>query len=124
MNERGEWPAAPKAGPPATFAAYKTNAQTPGMRTSAPRRPLFHGTGVALVTPFTPDLAVDYAGWRHLLDFCIDGGVDYLVINGTTGESPTTTVAEKTELLRTAVEYVAGRRAPGLRHRQQRYRGR
>ena len=79
------------------------------MRTSGSRLPTFHGTGVALVTPFTPDLAVDYAGWRHLLDFCIEGGVDYLVVNGTTGESPTTTAAEKAELLRTAVEHVAGR---------------
>ena len=79
------------------------------MSTSGFRLSAFHGTGVALVTPFTPDLAVDYAGWRHLLDFCIDGGVDYLVVNGTTGESPTTTAAEKNELLRTAVEHVAGR---------------
>ena len=73
------------------------------------RLPAFHGTGVALVTPFTPEMAVDYAGWRRLLDFCIEGGVDYLVVNGTTGESPTTTADEKTELLRTAVEHVAGR---------------
>jgi len=79
------------------------------MSTSGFRLPAFHGTGVALVTPFTPDLAVDYAGWRHLLDFCIDGGVDCLVVNGTTGESPTTTAAEKKELLRMAVEHVAGR---------------
>lgn len=79
------------------------------MHTSGSRLPAFHGTGVALVTPFTPDLAVDYAGWRHLLDFCIEGGVEYLVVNGTTGESPTTTAAEKAELLRTAVEHVAGR---------------
>ena len=79
------------------------------MHTSGIRLPAFHGTGVALVTPFTPDLAVDYAGWRHLLDFCIEGGVDYLVVNGTTGESPTTTAAERAELLRTAVEHVAGR---------------
>ena len=79
------------------------------MRTSGSRLPAFHGTGVALVTPFTPDLAVDYAGWRHLLDFCIDGGVEYLVVNGTTGESPTTTAVEKAELLRMAVEHVAGR---------------
>lgn len=79
------------------------------MHTSGTRLPAFHGTGVALVTPFTPDLAVDYAGWRHLLDFCIDGGVEYLVVNGTTGESPTTTAAEKAELLRMAVEHVAGR---------------
>jgi len=68
-----------------------------------------HGTGVALVTPFTPDFQVDYAGWRRLLDFTIAGGVEYLVVNGTTGESPTTTTAEKAELLRIAKEHVAGR---------------
>lgn len=68
-----------------------------------------HGTGVALVTPFTPALEVDYAGWRRLLDFCIDGGVEYLVINGTTGESPTVRAEEKAELLRVAREHVAGR---------------
>ena len=71
--------------------------------------PAFHGTGVALVTPFTSDFSVDYAGWRRLLDFCIDGGVEYLVVNGTTGESPTTTADEKAELLRVAKEQVAGR---------------
>lgn len=79
------------------------------MHTSGTRLPAFHGTGVALVTPFTPTLAVDYAGWRHLLDFCIDGGVEYLVVNGTTGESPTTTAVERAELLRVAVAHVAGR---------------
>ena len=68
-----------------------------------------HGTGVALVTPFTPDFQVDYAGWRNLLDYTITGGIEYLVINGTTGESPTTTTTEKTELLRIAKEHVAGR---------------
>jgi 4-hydroxy-tetrahydrodipicolinate synthase len=68
-----------------------------------------HGTGVALVTPFTPDFQVDYAGWRRLLDHTLQGGVEYLVINGTTGESPTTTAAEKAELLRIAKEHVAGR---------------
>ena len=79
------------------------------MKNSGSRLPLFHGTGVALVTPFTADFAVDYAGWRRLLDFCIEGGLDYLVVNGTTGESPTTTPAEKAELLRVAKEHVAGR---------------
>ncbi len=79
------------------------------MNNSGTRLPVFHGTGVALVTPFTADLAVDYAGWRRLLDFCIDGGVEYLVVNGTTGESPTTTADERVELLRVAKEQVAGR---------------
>jgi len=68
-----------------------------------------HGTGVALVTPFTSSGAVDYAAWRRLLDFTIVGGVEYLVINGTTGESPTVTPTEKAELLAIAHEYVAGR---------------
>jgi 4-hydroxy-tetrahydrodipicolinate synthase len=68
-----------------------------------------HGTGVALVTPFTPTHEVDYAGWRQLLDFTLAGGVEYLVINGTTGESPTTTTAEKAELLHMAKDHVAGR---------------
>ncbi|SFP84700.1 4-hydroxy-tetrahydrodipicolinate synthase [Hymenobacter arizonensis] len=79
------------------------------MNNSGTRLPAFHGTGVALVTPFTPDFAVDYPGWRRLLDFCIEGGVEYLVVNGTTGESPTTTADEKAELLRVAKEHVAGR---------------
>ena len=79
------------------------------MSHSASRLPAFYGTGVALVTPFAPDFAVDYVGWRRLLDFCIEGGVEYLVVNGTTGESPTTTAAEKTELLRVAKAHVAGR---------------
>ncbi len=68
-----------------------------------------HGTGVALVTPFTPTGAVDTAAWLRVLDFTITGGVEYLVINGTTGESPTVTPDEKADLLRLAHEHVAGR---------------
>lgn len=79
------------------------------MNNSAAPLPAFHGTGVALVTPFTSHFAVDYDAWRRLLDFCIEGGVEYLVVNGTTGESPATTAAEKAELLRVAVEHVASR---------------
>ncbi|MDU0370235.1 4-hydroxy-tetrahydrodipicolinate synthase [Hymenobacter endophyticus] len=69
------------------------------------------GTGVALVTPFTPtpDRAVDYPALRRLIDFTIDGGVEYLVINGTTAESPTLTTEEKAEILRVVKEHVAGR---------------
>ncbi|AMR26539.1 4-hydroxy-tetrahydrodipicolinate synthase [Hymenobacter psoromatis] len=68
-----------------------------------------HGTGVALVTPLTPTGAVDTNAWLRLLDFTINGGVEYLVINGTTGESPTVTPDEKTDLLQVAREHVAGR---------------
>ncbi|GAB2783372.1 4-hydroxy-tetrahydrodipicolinate synthase [Hymenobacter luteus] len=69
------------------------------------------GTGVALVTPFTPtpERAVDYAALRRLVDFTIEGGVEYLVINGTTAESATLTTEEKAEVLRVVREQVAGR---------------
>ncbi|MFD2787505.1 4-hydroxy-tetrahydrodipicolinate synthase [Hymenobacter rubripertinctus] len=71
----------------------------------------FRGTGVALVTPFTPtpDRAVDYPALRRLIDFQLAGGVDYLVINGTTAESPTLTTEEKAEIMRVAREHTAGR---------------
>ncbi|AYA36479.1 4-hydroxy-tetrahydrodipicolinate synthase [Hymenobacter oligotrophus] len=70
----------------------------------------FRGTGVALVTPFAPtDFSVDYPALRRLLDFVIEGGVEYIVINGTTAESPTTSAEEKAEILRVAKEHVAGR---------------
>ncbi|MBD1395920.1 4-hydroxy-tetrahydrodipicolinate synthase [Pontibacter sp. JH31] len=67
------------------------------------------GTGVALVTPFTSSLDVDYDGLRQLLDFTIGGGVEYLVVNGTTGESVTTTAAEKAEILAFVKKHVNGR---------------
>lgn len=69
----------------------------------------FRGTGVALVTPFTSNMAVDYEGLRKLLDFTIEGGVNYLVINGTTAESVTTTAAEKAEILAFIKKHVNGR---------------
>jgi 4-hydroxy-tetrahydrodipicolinate synthase len=67
------------------------------------------GTGVALVTPFSSNLDVDYDGLRRLLDFTIEGGVEYLVVNGTTGESVTTTAAEKAEVLAFVKKHVNGR---------------
>ncbi|MDX5417911.1 MAG: 4-hydroxy-tetrahydrodipicolinate synthase [Hymenobacteraceae bacterium] len=67
------------------------------------------GTGVALVTPFASNLDVDYDGLRKLLDFTLDGGVEYLVVNGTTGESVTTTAAEKAEILAFVKKHVNGR---------------
>lgn len=45
------------------------------------------GTGVALVTPFNNDKSVDYEGLENLLNHVINGGVDFLVLMGTTGES-------------------------------------
>ncbi|GAB3539033.1 4-hydroxy-tetrahydrodipicolinate synthase [Pontibacter brevis] len=66
------------------------------------------GTGVALVTPFTKDLAVDYDALQKLLDFVLEGKVNYIVINGTTAESATTSTAEKTEILKFIKAHVKG----------------
>ena len=49
----------------------------------------FSGTGVALITPFTSTKAVDYPALERIINHCIDGGVDYLVSLGTTGEAIT-----------------------------------
>ncbi|GAB2535968.1 4-hydroxy-tetrahydrodipicolinate synthase [Rufibacter soli] len=68
------------------------------------------GTGVALVTPFKADLSVDIEAFGRLIDFTLDNGVDYLVVNGTTGESVTTTPEERTQLLAFAKERIAGRK--------------
>lgn len=55
----------------------------------------FHGTGVAMVTPFQADGEVDYPALGKLIDHLIDGGVEYLVSLGTTGESATLSKDEK-----------------------------
>ena len=57
------------------------------------------GTGVALVTPFNSKQEVDYDAYENLLNFVLHGGVEYLVVLGTTGEAPTLSREEKTELL-------------------------
>jgi len=71
--------------------------------------PRFRGTAPALVTPFTPDDRIDEAAFRRLIDFQIDGGVEGLVVLGTTGENPTVTEAERRLLVDLALEHTAGR---------------
>lgn len=61
---------------------------------------LFKGTGVALVTPFNSELQIDYNSFEKLLEFNAQEGVDYFVVNGTTGESATTSKEEKRALLK------------------------
>jgi len=58
----------------------------------------FEGTGVALVTPFDEQLQVDYSGLKKLLEYTAKG-VDYYVVQGTTGESTTTSAKEKLAIL-------------------------
>ncbi|GAB3570863.1 4-hydroxy-tetrahydrodipicolinate synthase [Spirosoma luteolum] len=59
----------------------------------------FHGVGVAIVTPFTADHSIDFDGFGRVIRHVSDGGVRYIVLQGTTGESPTVTKAEKKQLL-------------------------
>ncbi|MFC5044656.1 4-hydroxy-tetrahydrodipicolinate synthase [Aquimarina hainanensis] len=57
------------------------------------------GTGVALVTPFKNDGTIDYDGVTSLVEFCIKGKIEYLVVLGTTAESATLTKSEKKALV-------------------------
>lgn len=63
----------------------------------------FKGTGVALVTPFKKDLTVDVEALQRLVAFASDGGVEYLVVLGTTAESATLNKEEKELVKRTVV---------------------
>ena len=56
--------------------------------------------GVAMVTPFHPDGSVDYDAAAHLAKHLVDQGIDHLVLSGTTGESPTTHLDEKEQLIK------------------------
>jgi 4-hydroxy-tetrahydrodipicolinate synthase len=67
------------------------------------------GTGVALVTPFTKELEVDYTGLEKVVNHVIKGGIDYLVVLGTTGESTTLTDNEKKQILTTVKKVNNGR---------------
>ncbi len=69
----------------------------------------FTGLGVALVTPFALDGTIDYQSLDRHLDYLIEGGADFLVIHGTTGESPCLTREERELVTRRVVERVAGR---------------
>lgn len=57
------------------------------------------GTGVALVTPFNNDNSIDFKSLSKLVNYLIDGGIDYLVVMGTTGESVVLNNEEKVEIL-------------------------
>ena len=72
-------------------------------------RNIFKGLGVALVTPFTNNGAVDFAAVARIVDNLIVGGVDYILVLGTTGETPTLTKDERKALIRFVRERVAGR---------------
>ncbi len=70
---------------------------------------LYVGTGVAVVTPFTADLKVDFKSLQNLINYLIDSDIRYLVAMGTTAESPTISVDEKKQIFDCFVETVNGR---------------
>lgn len=71
----------------------------------------FVGTGVALVTPFKKDFSVDIEALEKIVNHVIDGGVEYLVVLGTTGEPATLTPEEKELVIQTIVK-VNNKRLP------------
>ena len=71
----------------------------------------FKGTGVAVITPFKNDLSIDFAAMGMIIEHIIAGGVNYIVLLGTTGESSTLNREEKSALTSFAVEAI-GKRVP------------
>ena len=70
----------------------------------------FRGTGVALVTPFDENDNIDYKSLDRLLEnICVDGGADFVVVHGTTGESPCITREERDEITSFVIEKINGR---------------
>lgn len=69
----------------------------------------FTGAGVALITPFNEDKSVDYSTLGRLVEDQILGGTDYLVVLGTTAETPALSDEEKKEIVRFVIEKNAGR---------------
>lgn len=70
---------------------------------------IFGTVSVAMVTPFDHEGKIDIAAGRRLAAYLVDNGLDALVLAGTTGESPTTTTAEKLDLLKAVKEEVGDR---------------
>jgi 4-hydroxy-tetrahydrodipicolinate synthase len=66
----------------------------------------FRGTGVAIVTPFKKSGAVDFDAYEKILEHTISGGIDFIVVLGTTGESATMSKQEKKALIGFSVEKI------------------
>src|SRR5262249_8255246 len=69
----------------------------------------FRGSYTVTITPFTADAAVDVDAWKGFLDWQLEVGVPGIIVLGTTGEFLTVSDEERTLLVRTAIEHVAGR---------------
>ena len=67
------------------------------------------GLYVPLVTPFHADESIDYEGYKKVIDYVIDGGMDGILVGGTTGEYHMMSVEERKELIKKGCEIAAGR---------------
>lgn len=72
-------------------------------------RTQLQGTGVAIITPFKSTMEVDFDALGKLIDFIIEGGIEYIVTLGTTGETPTLDAEEKADIINYTFEKVHGR---------------
>ena len=72
-------------------------------------RTQLQGTGVALITPFTPGMEVDFDALGKVIDFIIENKVEYIVTLGTTGETPTLDTEEKFDIINYTYEKVHDR---------------
>lgn len=70
---------------------------------------ILRGTGVAIVTPFDEKEHIDFPALGNIIDFLIEGGVEYIVSLGTTGETPVLDKSEKKDILQYTYEKIAGR---------------
>lgn len=69
----------------------------------------FFGTGVAMVTPFNSDKSIDFESLKKLTSYITDGGVEFLVVLGTTGEAATLSAEERHKVVRFVVEQNGGK---------------
>ena len=72
------------------------------------KQPIFIGSGVAIITPFTSD-SVDYPALKRLIDFQLENGTDAIIVCGTTGEAATMSYVERMRTIETVVRHVDGK---------------
>ncbi len=70
---------------------------------------MLSGTGVAIITPFKNDFSIDFEALSTLIDYIIEGGVNFIVTLGTTGETPVLSSSEKKQIVDFAAKHINGR---------------
>jgi 4-hydroxy-tetrahydrodipicolinate synthase len=70
---------------------------------------MFKGTGTALITPFKTDLSIDYDALKEIVYHQLNGGIDALIVLGTTGESPVINFEERKKIVSLVIEEVKGK---------------